>query len=41
VRHARADIRRSGAIIAGLAVTSVSYAVGTIRARRRASAAAT
>jgi glycosyltransferase involved in cell wall biosynthesis len=40
VRHARHDLRRSGAIVAGLAVTTASYAVGTVRARRRSAAPA-
>jgi hypothetical protein len=40
LRHARHHPRRSAAIVAGLAVTTTSYAIGTVRARRRASAAA-
>jgi len=41
LRHARHDPRRSGAIIAGLAVTTASYAVGTVRARRASASTAT
>jgi glycosyltransferase involved in cell wall biosynthesis len=41
VRHARHDPRRSGAIVVGLAVTTASYAVGTVRSRRASRSAPT
>jgi glycosyltransferase involved in cell wall biosynthesis len=41
LRHARRAPRRSGAIVVGLAVTTASYAVGTVRARRASRSAPT